>query len=140
VGVAFGAALVVALLGMGAQAALAGSPDPSAWAGFAAEARNLEAVFSSAGTVFGVGAGLALASRWARFDAGGAPGKRAARFVIGLIGALIFYVGLRFVFPREPEAVGMFFRFVRYALTTGWVVFLAPWVFLKIKLADSVNG
>ncbi len=139
VGAAFGAALVVALLGVGVRATLAGSPDPSAWAGFAAEARNLEAVFSSAGTVFGVGAGLALASRWARFDAGGQPAKRAARFVIGLIGAMIFYLGLRFVFPREPEAVGMFFRFVRYALTTWWVIFLAPWVFLKINLADSVN-
>ncbi len=140
VGAAFGAALVVALLGAGVRATLAGSPDPSAWAGFAAEARSLEAVFSGAGTVFGVGAGLALAGRWARFDAGGPPGKRAARFVVGLLGALIFYLGLRFVFPREPEAVAMFFRFVRYALTTGWVVFLAPWVFLKIKLADSVNG
>jgi hypothetical protein len=97
----------------------------------------LNGLFTSAGSIFGVGVGLAMANRWARFNAGGPLGKRAARFVVGLIGVLIFWAGLREIFPREPEVVSLIFRFVRYGLATWWAIFLAPWLFLKFNLAEA---
>ncbi len=130
------AALVV-VIGLITRSLIAGSPDPESWAAFAAEARSLEGLITSAGSIFGVGVGLAMANRWARFNAGGPLGKRAARFVVGLIGMIILWAGLRAIFPREPETVALVFRFVRYGLATWWAIFLAPWVFLKFKLAEA---
>ncbi|MEK7785070.1 MAG: phosphatase PAP2 family protein, partial [Chloroflexota bacterium] len=117
------AALVV-VIGLITRGLIAGSPDPADWAEFAAEARSLDGLFTSAGSIFGVGMGLAMANRWAKFSAGGPLGKRAARFVVGLIGVLIFWAGLRMIFPQKPEAVGLAFRFVRYGLATWWAIFL----------------
>ncbi len=137
VAAATGAAALIAVIGLGLRGLVASSPDPVSWASFAAEARTLDGLFTAAGSIFGVGLGLAMANRWARFSAGGPLGKRAARFVIGLIGVLIFWAGLRAVFPQEPEAVALVFRFVRYALATWWAIFLAPWLFLKFNLAEA---
>ncbi|MEK7327569.1 MAG: phosphatase PAP2 family protein [Chloroflexota bacterium] len=130
-------AALVAVLGLITRGLIAGSPDPADWAEFAAEARSLDGLFTSAGSIFGVGMGLAMANRWAKFSAGGPLGKRAARFVVGLIGVLIFWAGLRMIFPQKPEAVGLAFRFVRYGLATWWAIFLAPWLFLKFNLAEA---
>jgi hypothetical protein len=88
------------------------------------------------GLIFGLGAALALASRHARFNAGGAWAKRAARFVVGIIGILILWLGLALVFPDEPLALALSLRYLRYALTIFWVIYLAPLVFLRAKLAE----
>lgn len=137
VATATGVAALVVVIGLITRSLVAGSPDPADWAEFAAEARSLDGLFTSAGSIFGVGVGLAMANRWARFNAGGPLGKRAARFVVGLIGILIFWAGLRAIFPREPETVALVFRFVRYGLATWWAIFLAPWLFLKVNLAEA---
>jgi membrane-associated phospholipid phosphatase len=137
VAAATGVAALVVVIGLITRALIAGSPDPENWAAFAAGARTLDGLFTSAGSIFGVGVGLAMANRWARFNAGGPLGKRAARFVVGLVGVLIFWAGLRVIFPREPETVALVFRFVRYGLATWWAIFLAPWLFLKFNLAEA---
>ncbi|MBI3244466.1 MAG: phosphatase PAP2 family protein [Chloroflexi bacterium] len=134
---ATGVAALVIVIGLVVRGFVASSPDPVSWASFAAGARALDGLFTGAGSIFGVGVGLAMTNRWAKFNAGGPLGKRATRFVIGLIGVLIFWAGLKAIFPQEPEAVALFFRFVRYTLATWWVVFLAPWLFLKVNLAES---
>ncbi|HLB47985.1 MAG TPA: phosphatase PAP2 family protein [Anaerolineales bacterium] len=138
IGVVSGAAAIIVVAGFIVRAAVAGVADPAAWAEFAKEARLLNGVVTDAGAIFGVGVGLAMASRWARFNAGGPLGKRVARFGIGLVGVGVVWIGLRVIFPREPEAIGLFFRFVRYALATWWAIFLAPWVFLKMKLVEPI--
>ncbi len=130
-------AVLVAVIGLITRGLVAGSPDPADWAEFAAGARTLDGLFTSAGSIFGTGVGLAMANRWAKFSAGGPLGKRAARFVVGLVGVLIFWAGLRVIFPREPETVALVFRFVRYGLATWWAIFLAPWLFLKVNLATA---
>ena len=136
IGVAFSAAVVVALLGIIVRAAVAASPDPAAWAGFAKDARNLDSIISGAGAIFGVSVGLAMMNRFARFDAKGAWWKRVARFAIGVIGVVAIRFGLGAIFPNHPEAIAFIFRFVRYALLLWWLVFVTPWVCLKIKLAE----
>jgi hypothetical protein len=56
------------------------------------------------------------------------------RYLIGMVGLLALYLGLRMVFPTEPEALGQVFRFARYALIGVWVTFGAPWVFVRLRL------
>jgi hypothetical protein len=41
------------------------------------------------------------------------------------------------VFPREPLAVGLVFRYVRYALVALGALWLAPWLFLRLRLAEK---
>lgn len=137
IGASFGAAAIILVVGFLARAAIAGAADPIAWADYAREARALDALTTNAGAIFGVGVGLAMAKRWARFSAGGPMVKRAARFVIALVMIGAIWLGLKFVFPTEPEAVGLFFRFVRYGLAGWGAVFLAPWIFLKLKLVEA---
>jgi membrane-associated phospholipid phosphatase len=135
VGMALGVSLGLVALGLGVGAVFSSVPDPAAWASFAAEARLLDGIVASAGTLFGIGVGLAMAQRWARFDSGGPLWKRAARFAIGIAGVALLYFGLRAVFPRDPEALGMVLRFIRYGVTAWWAIFLAPFILIKLKLA-----
>jgi membrane-associated phospholipid phosphatase len=128
--------VAILLLGIAVRAASSGVIHPALWAWFATEARSFEALAGRAGALFGLGVGWAMALRRARFDAGGPLAKRFVRFIIGMVGVLLFWQGLKAVFPKEPETVGLAFRFVRYTIMTWWVTFLAPWLFLKTKLAE----
>jgi len=92
-------------------------------------------VVSSAGTLFGLGAGAVLLRRWGKFKADGKLGARAARFALGLVGVLLIYFGLRMILPVGEGLVPQSLRFVRYALVGLWVAYLAPWVFVRLKLA-----
>lgn len=139
VGAAVIASLVAALLPVALRGSLAAVADPAEWAAFATDARSLEGAFTVAGALLGVGVGLAMAARWAQFSAGGPVAKRVIRFVVGFIGVLVLWLGLKAVFPDQPEALALIFRYIRYALTTWWAIFLAPWVFLKTRLADPAN-
>ncbi|MGH2522733.1 MAG: phosphatase PAP2 family protein, partial [Anaerolineales bacterium] len=149
IGLAFAVSLVYLALVAGVSAILVGSPDPDDWARTAASAspppagqaaidpRNPNSPVNSAGLLFGMGAGLALAARSARFDPRGPWPKRVARFVLGLVGVLILWRGLGIIFPREPFWLAMVLRYLRYALVVLWALYLAPWVFLKLRLVEN---
>jgi membrane-associated phospholipid phosphatase len=146
-GLALALSLVYLALVGGVLTAIAAVPDPTGWEQTARAAappsgddpaidsRSPEGPVSTAGMVFGLGAALALGTR-ARFDARGPWGKRIVRFAIGLIGVLIFWLGLRAAFPDGTDVVALALRYVRYALTVFWALYLAPWAFLKTRLAE----
>ena len=92
-------------------------------------------VVSSAATLFGLGAGAVLLHRWGKFSASGSFNARAARFALGLVGVVIIYFGLRVILPVGDDLLAQSLRFVRYALVGLWVAYLAPWVFVRLKLA-----
>jgi hypothetical protein len=92
-------------------------------------------VVSSAATLFGLGAGAVLLHRWGKFSASGSLNARAARFALGLVGVVIIYFGLRMVLPVGDDVLAQSLRFVRYALVGLWVAYLAPWIFVKLRLA-----
>lgn len=129
-------AVAIMAIGVGLRLAVAAAPDPTQWALFSVEARSLQGIFTSAGALFGTGAGYAAHRHYAKFSAGGAVGKRLSRFVIGLAGAVVFWLGLKAVFPTEPEWLELTLRFVRYSLATGWVILATPWLSLKFGLAE----
>jgi membrane-associated phospholipid phosphatase len=149
-GVALAVSLAFLILVLGTLAVVNRTPDPVEWERQAALAlagkleagepatdpRNPESAVATAGMLLGLGAGLAGQRRWARFDAGGAWGKRLLRYLIGVIGVLVFWRGLALVFPSEPLAIAMVFRYGRYALVVYWALFLAPLVFLRLRLAE----
>ncbi len=151
-GVQIGAAFVLSLLMLGlallVHAAIAGVIDPPAWEAQANAAhppaegeraidpRGLDGL-ADLGVVFGAGAGLALLRRRGRFDARGPWPKRLIRLAVGLAVLVGLRVVLGAIFPREPLAVAMLFRYVRYALMGMWAIWLAPLVFVKTRLADE---
>ena len=110
-----------------------GAPSTTvSWARFAIESGSAQAIVSRAGTWWGLLVGAAVAGRYARFEVDGGIGLRVQRFVGAIIGVGVCWKGLALVFPGQPEAVELSFRFVRYALLTLWITWGAPALFLKI--------
>jgi membrane-associated phospholipid phosphatase len=145
IGIAVGLSLVYVALALLAQAVLPVPPELATWTSNAAAAaptadpitpNSLEAIAQNAGIIAGLGIALALAARHARFDARGPLPARVARFVTGVIGVLILWRGLALVFPSDQSALALALRYVRYGLVLLWVIYAAPWVFLRAKLAE----
>ncbi len=101
---------------------------------------DLNGVFTSAGSFFGLAAGLAWINSMGGHRASGPAWKRAFRYVIGLIGVLILWMGLGEFFPRGDGLLVYSLRFIRYALVGWWVTGGAPWVFQHFKLSTSASG
>jgi membrane-associated phospholipid phosphatase len=118
---------------------LHGVVDPPQWAQNAARVnviapRDPSELVSMAGLILGLGAGLACMNRWAPFDSRGPAASRLARFLIGFAVLLILWRGLPLLW-NESAPAGMALRYIRYGLVGFWAAFLAPWSFLRLKLA-----
>lgn len=140
IGLGFLCSLLMVITGFVIRTLIAATPDPAEWSKYATEARNIYQFITLGGAAFGTWAGYALTRRYARFDAAGAWGKRIVRYLLGILGLLILYFGLDLAFAAlAPDAspLGYLLRYIRYSLATFWATFLAPWVFLKTKLAET---
>jgi membrane-associated phospholipid phosphatase len=98
---------------------------------------NIEGAFTTAGTWFGMLAGIAWlyhlqGSLW---NADGTPLQRILRYVVGAVGLMIFWFVLGQVFPRDSNLLSYSLRFARYTLIGLWVSALAPLLFQRIGLA-----
>lgn len=143
------ALVALAILGL----ALAGSVQtPSAWEATAAAAvppeegeraidpLDVDSIVANAGALFGLGAGWAmLVAQGKRFNARGAAWKRVVRFLPGAVGVAVIWMGLRLVFPRGEDLLSQSLRYLRYALAAFWIIYLAPLLFLRFKLAQPVS-
>lgn len=96
---------------------------------------SMDAILTSAGTLFGMFAGLAWINRRGGYQVPGPLGRRVLSFVIGSIGILILYLGLKMIFPSGATIAGYFFRYLRYALVGFWISGGAPWLFFHFKIA-----
>jgi len=114
---------------------------PQAWAEYTKEAVSMSVAFTTAGTLFGLLAGLAWFNHQGGFDANGPLWKRILRYVLGLIGVLVFYLGMKVLFGlivTDAEAVPPYIlRYIRYVLVGAWISAGAPWIFVKLKLAKK---
>ena len=97
----------------------------------------LEGAITTAGTLFGLSLGLAWFNSRGGFSTEGSIGHRAARFLIGLAGVAVLYIGLKFIFPSGEGALPYLLRYLRYGLVGAWVSAGAPWIFVRMKLAKS---
>lgn len=110
---------------------------PPEWASYATQAVSLDGAMTSGGTLFGLLAGAAFLARWGWFDEKGAWWKLVLRYLLGVAGVLAIRYGLKFIFPEGETLLALSLRYVRYAFIGFWVTGGAPWVFLKLKLAEK---
>ena len=145
--IAFGVSLLFIVLGLGTTTLRSGYQLPQDWVNNAllagAEAPDPidpNSSFTSAGIFFGLAAGAAWIMSLGGYQASGPIQKRAIRYVIGLIGVLILYLGLGAIFPRGDGFIFYILRFIRYGLIGWWVAGGAPWIFIRFKLAERINS
>jgi membrane-associated phospholipid phosphatase len=142
VAVAFAASLVLLLVQILVISLTHGRAVPPEWGeralagtGEAIAPRSLAGMFATSGLLFGFGSGAGLLAAWGRFDSQGPWLKRMARFLIGLVGVLAIWLGLRIVFPAGEEPLALALRYLRYAAAGFWVAYLGPRVFAWMRLA-----
>jgi len=147
VGLIFIASLVFILAAALARSALQGWMIPPEWARLAGRVAGeappdplaLSGAISPAAALFGLGSGAALLYRQGWFNPAGSPLQRLTRYLIGLAGVLILWAGLDTVFPEGASLLAYIFRYLRYALIGLWIAYLAPLVFIRLRLAKPVN-
>jgi membrane-associated phospholipid phosphatase len=141
----------LSLIGLGAlaRASLGDWTIPQVWLENAAAADpdadpinplSLSGIVSNSGALFGLIAGVTLLPYYGGFNAGGAYWKRAARFVIGVIGVLLIWRGLGLILPGGENMLGFIFRYLRYALIGAWISGLAPLLFTRTGLAAGSDN
>jgi len=122
---------------------LGGWVPPQEWAAYAGQAVSLSGALTSAGAFFGLTAGLAVFKQMGGFNTAGPVWKRILRYVLGMLGLLIIYLGLDLLFglfaPGGEGGVTYLLRYVHYALVGAWISFGAPWVFLRWRLAEQAH-
>jgi len=84
------------------------------------------------GALLGMGVGFTLEGEFVGFSVDGPWRKRLLRFFLGLAVTFALYLGLKGVFPP-----GLPFRLLRYGLIGLWAGFFAPWLFVKMALAEG---
>ena len=86
-------------------------------------------------TLMGMGAGFVLEQHFVRFKSGGIPWKQVARFLLGAAVAFTLWQGLRATFfALQPESL---YHFLRYGLVGLWGALGAPWIFVRLRLAET---
>jgi membrane-associated phospholipid phosphatase len=93
------------------------------------------AVLASASVLMGVCTGFALERRYVGFSSKGAWWKKALRYLLGVVVLFGLWGGLKIVSAGLEPA--FLLRIVRYALVGLWGGLGAPWVFVRLKLADT---
>ena len=63
--------------------------------------------------------------------------QRALRYLLGVIGLVAIWMGLRIIFPQEPLVLGLALRTVRYALAMLWAIVLWPWLLVRIGMGSA---
>ena len=142
---ALAGSIALILLNVLARATLSGWSLPQDWIANAQRAfpeqminpLAINGAFSNAGAFFGLAAGaILIQNSRGGYDAGGAVWKRVLRYLLGLVGITLIYFGLSAIFPHGEDIVSQGLRYLRYALVGFWVTYLAPALFLALKLAD----
>jgi membrane-associated phospholipid phosphatase len=112
---------------------------PQDWAVYAMQAFSLEGAATSAGIVFGLLVGLVWLARQGGFQTKGLWWKLFLRYLLGIAGVLIIRYGLKFIFPEGETVLAYILRYLRYTLIGFWVAGVAPWIFIRLKLAEKLT-
>jgi membrane-associated phospholipid phosphatase len=146
--IAFIVSLVFIAVGFGTATFRSGYQVPEAWAANALIPEGAETPapvdantpFTSAGVIFGMAVGVAWIESLGGYSAAGSIQQRALRYAVGLIGVLIFYMGLGAIFPRGDGFIFYLLRYIRYALVGWWTSGGAPWVFIRFNMAERARS
>jgi hypothetical protein len=136
--IAFGISVLMILVGSGIKLLISSSPDPLTWTGFALQARSLTEYFALAGGIFGAACGYLLMKKDLDFQTTGKIITKAGRCVLGFVGLGLIYFSLGWVATSffVPETIPVYIlHYIQIGLVTFWVLFGAPWCFVKSNLA-----
>lgn len=143
-GLAFAASMALLATGVLMQLGVTDFRVPAAWIGVDAElievATGLSAIVGPAGALFGFAAGVLILARPAGFTAGGRLWQRVARYPVGIVGVVAFFVALGAAFPGGEDPLALALRYVRYALAAFWAGGVAPYLFVKLGLASPARS
>lgn len=98
---------------------------------------SLSGLVTTSATLFGLFAGVSFIEKHGGFTSAGSSKQRFVRYLLGMVGLAVFYLGLKVIFPSGDDFVVYLFRYIRYTLVGFWVSGGAPFIFLKLNLADS---
>ncbi|MCI0539374.1 MAG: phosphatase PAP2 family protein [Verrucomicrobiales bacterium] len=129
-------ALTIVSIGLALHSVAQNSVDPTQWPRYPAITRSFRSAGSYAGAILGLGIGLAMAARWARFDAGGRLTKRFLRILILAAGATLYWLRPRNLLKDMPDLLGFSLLLVACTMAAWGFTFLVPWFFLRIGLAE----
>ena len=126
-----------------AREARSGWELPQAWSenalartGVPIEPLAWEGSVDVSGVLLGMGFGAAWLAQVGAYAADGPARKRLARLVLGMLGMLILWFGLRAALPHGESPLVLALRFLRSGLVGFWVAGLAPALFVRLGLAD----
>ncbi len=85
---------------------------------------------------FGLAAGWIWMSRQGGFSTRGAWYILVLRYIVGIIGVAILYIGVSRIIPAAETIVSYILIYLQFALVGFWITGLAPWLFIKLKLAN----
>jgi membrane-associated phospholipid phosphatase len=141
--------LIIMAMGFMGRFILEGWDIPAAWVQNAASATgvaepinpiNPEGLISSCGALFGLVLGFILMESMDGFQVSGSFWQKITRFLIGLLGILLFWKGLGMFLPDGNTLVPLSLRYIRYCLIGAWVTGGAPWVFIRMGLSRKKSG
>jgi len=89
---------------------------------------------TAAATLMGMAVGFVLEQRFIGFETTGTWQRRILRFIVGIVVIIAVWLGLKASFAGLEPAV--LFRFIRYTLVGLWGALGAPWLFVRLGLAD----
>jgi membrane-associated phospholipid phosphatase len=91
-------------------------------------------LLTTSGSFLGLGLGVILLLRASVFSVKGRPWQLVVRYLVGIIGVLLLYLGLGSIFPDNISALAYGLRFFRYFLIGFWISYGAPMVFTWLRL------
>jgi membrane-associated phospholipid phosphatase len=92
---------------------------------------------SMSGAFFGLAGAAVLAAKRLPFSVSGTPARRALRYLVGIATVAAVYILPKLLLAGAEAGGPPILRFSRYALLGAWVAAGAPWVFLKLRLAEK---
>jgi len=84
------------------------------------------------GVMLGIFALFPIEEEYIRFDERTTLVKQIIKFALGAVVIMALRLGLKAIFPEQ-----MIFDLIRYAAMGAWASLGAPWVFVKVRLAES---
>lgn len=102
-----------------------------------AELASRNEMATATGALLGFGIGVLLEGSRVRFRSDGSLTRRVARYILGIVVTVIIWQGLGSIFPRDPLWLAIPLRIFRYGLVTFWASYLAPMVFVRLRLAEA---
>lgn len=98
---------------------------------------NMKTFVSAIALLVGAGIALPLKQRFGDFDPTGPWSGRLLRYALGMAIFMGLDFGLARVLPKEGHSFYLEFRGFRYVVLALWVLALAPWLFLRLRLAQA---